>query len=229
MEEFLARIKNWKVTTLRDEIYGQIKEAILDGGLKPGEKLNIDALSEKVGRSRTPVREAILKLEQEDLVERLPQGGFMVSCFSARDIEEIFGIRVVLEGYAVSLSSEHITVQGVDDLKRIVEESVFALKQHDLRRIGKLNIQFHQRVAQFSQSTRLCRMIDDLMEVVYRYGVAILSLKGMPQISFGHHRDIIDALNRRSIEEAKTLLCDHINKGKERILQEIQKGNIALS
>ena len=120
MKNIFKKLKERPVFTLRDEIYRSLKQGIIRGDLKRGERFSIDQIAREIGVSRTPVREATLKLEQEGFVQKLPYGGFVVSHFSKKDIVEIFGIRSVLEGYAVSLAVPNMDEKKIKKLLDIL-------------------------------------------------------------------------------------------------------------
>ena len=103
METTLGGLRVSKKKSLREEVYESLKKSILHGKLKAGQRLIEEQLAHQVGISRTPVREAFHKLERDELVTRLPKGGFAVREFTKEDVEEIFGIRSALESYAVYL------------------------------------------------------------------------------------------------------------------------------
>ena len=104
----LSKLKSFAKPILRDKVYLSIKEAILTGEIAPSERISIGRLLQEIGFSHTPIREALLKLEQEGFVSRLPKGGFIVSRFTKKDIDQIFDIRSLLESYAVGLAIQHI-------------------------------------------------------------------------------------------------------------------------
>src|SRR4030066_1743714 len=112
-----------KKKSLREEVYDSLRKSIIHGKLKAGQRLIEEQLAHQVGISRTPVREAFHKLERDDLVARLPKGGFAVREFTKEDVEEIFGIRIALESYAAYLATLHISSERISSLEKKIEET----------------------------------------------------------------------------------------------------------
>ena len=127
METSLGGLRVSKKKSLREEVYESLKRSILHGKLKAGQRLIEEQLAYQVGISRTPVWEAFHKLERDELVTRLPKGGFAVREFTKEDVEEIFGIRSALESYAAYLATLHITPDKVSALEKKLKESGEAL------------------------------------------------------------------------------------------------------
>ena len=146
MENAMSGIKVSKRKSLREEVYESLKKSILHGKLKGGQRLIEETLADQIGISRTPVREAFHKLERDDLVTRLPKGGFAVREFTKEDVEEIFGIRSALESYASYLASLHITLEKISQLEKKVKELEDALEKRDDEKFIQLNTEFHDLI-----------------------------------------------------------------------------------
>ncbi|MEW6374869.1 MAG: GntR family transcriptional regulator, partial [Thermodesulfobacteriota bacterium] len=129
MRKVTGEIQVSKKKSLREEVYESLKKSILHGKLKAGQRLIEEQLAHQVGISRTPVREAFHKLERDELVTRLPKGGFAVRSFTKEDVEEIFGIRSALESFAAYLTTLHISPEKISALEKKVEESEEALRR----------------------------------------------------------------------------------------------------
>ena len=142
MENTLGGIRVNKRKSLREEVYESLRRSIIHGKLKGGQRLIEETLAHQVGISRTPVREAFHKLERDDLVSRLPKGGFSVKKFTREDVEEIFGIRSALESYAAYLATIHITPEKLALLEKKVEESEKALEVRILTRSSSFTPSF---------------------------------------------------------------------------------------
>src|SRR4030043_2405293 len=136
MEMTLGGLRIRKKKTLREEVYESLRKSILHGKLNPGQHLIEEQLSNQVGISRTPVREAFHKLEKDELVTRLPKGGFAVREFTKDDVEEIFGIRGALESYAAYLATLHMTPDKISTLEKKLKESEEALGKGDDEKVG---------------------------------------------------------------------------------------------
>ncbi len=205
-----------------------MKEAILTGEMASGERLSIGRLFQEIGASPTPIREALLKLEQEGFVTRLPKGGFIVSRFTKKDIEEIFDIRGLLESYAVGLAMNHIQKEDIQWLEENIKDSEQYILKNKLNKVSILNTAFHDYLNQLSRNDRLLLIIKGLRDQIFQYRSAILRVPEKAKISIEHHKRMIDAIKNKDVELLKKLVHEHIQVGKEVILSEIEKGNIKL-
>src|SRR5512135_3057620 len=143
MESVVGGIRVNKRKSLREEVYDSLRRSIIHGKLKGGQRLIEETLAHQVGISRTPVREAFHKLERDELVTRLPKGGFAVREFTKEDVEEIFGIRSALESYAAYLATIHITSDKISTLEKKLKESEDALSKGDDEKCVQLHTDFH--------------------------------------------------------------------------------------
>ena len=122
---------------LREQVYKRLKANVLDGNWSPNTRLVEERLAEEMGTSRTPVREAIQKLEKEGLIRKLPKGGYAVGMVTAEEVEEVFGIRGVLETYASYLAASKATEQDISAMEEIIEQEEAALRNEDADEIVK--------------------------------------------------------------------------------------------
>jgi DNA-binding GntR family transcriptional regulator len=223
-----SKLKSFAKPILRDEVYLSIKEAILTGEFPPGERISIGRLLQEIGFSPTRIREALLKLEQEGFVSRLPRGGFVVSRFTQKDIDQIFDIRSLLESYAIGLAIQHIKKEDILWLEENIRESEQFIQKKELNKVSKLNTEFHDYLNRLSENERLLSIINELRDQIFQFRSAILKVPLKAKISIDHHKKMIDAIKKRDIELLKNLAQEHIQIGKEVILAEIEKGAIKL-
>lgn len=226
MARLLSGIRVTRRRALREEAYEALRKAILRGKVKPGQRLKEERLAWEIGTSRTPVREAFHKLEQEELVTRLPRGGFAVREWSRSDVEEIFGIRSVLESYAASLATEKIDDVKLATLEDKLRESEECFSKGDTERLIQLNTEFHDILYKSSNSPRLYHMINTLRDYFYRYRVAILGLNGIPQISLRDHKRMIVAMRKKDSALVEKLVREHILRGRKIVLREFERGTV---
>jgi DNA-binding GntR family transcriptional regulator len=223
MYKEFRKLKNRSVKTLRDEIYISLKKSIIRGDLKRGKRVFIDQIAREINVSRTPVREAILKLEQEGLMKSMPKNGFIVSRFSEKDIKEIFGIRSVLEGYAGWLAVAKMNQRHIASLEKIILQSESCLRQGNMGELSKINDKFHDKINKWSGSDRLYRMIQELRDYIMIYRIAILKTAGKAEISIADHRMILAAIKAGESERTRELIQAHISKGLGIILKELER------
>jgi DNA-binding GntR family transcriptional regulator len=227
VENAMSGIKVSKRKSLREEVYESLKKSILHGKLRGGQRLIEETLADQIGISRTPVREAFHKLERDDLVTRLPKGGFAVREFTKEDVEEIFGIRSALESYACYLASLHITLEKVSQLEKKVKELEDALEKRDDEKFIQLNTEFHDLIYKSCKSKKLIEMINNFRDYFYRYRSALIHTgKGM-NYSIEDHRRMLEAMKKKNPRLVERLVRNHLARGKEIIIKEINEGKIA--
>ncbi len=195
---------------LSDEVYERLRAAILEGNLRPGMRLVETRLSEQFGISRTPLREALQKLEQEGLVSARPGGGVVVVELTKRDIQEISGIRQVLEGYAAKLAATRLTEQEMDRLAQIVERTEKALQRGDRAEVAALNAEFHGIINRASGSKRLLKLINGFRQYFFNTKVAEYFTDDELRQSIEGHWRILKALRARDGEAADREVREHL-------------------
>jgi DNA-binding GntR family transcriptional regulator len=169
--------------------------------------------------SRTPVREAIHKLEREGLLCPYPGGGFIVAEMSRADIEETFGIRCVLESYAARLAAQFHRDEELIPLEEKIREFQECLDQGQMESLLQINTQFHDLLYGLSRSPRLIRMINDLRDPIYRFRKLILRIKDMAAASNEDHRAMLRLIRKRDSRGVELLVKEHIMKGQKAILE----------
>jgi len=209
--------------SLSDQVLDNIKEAIIRGDLKEGSRLRETHLAQAIGISRTPVREAMFRLEKEGLLSRLPRGGYVVASLSEQEIEETFGIRSVLESYAARLATIRYRDNELQPLREQVEKFERYLKRGDTEKLLEINTQFHDLLYSLSRSPKLIRMINELKDQIYRLRRMILKEVELAKISNKDHREMLRAMEDREPDRVERLVREHILRGKQVILQNIKK------
>ena len=156
---------------LRDVVFKTLRQGILTGELKPGERLMEMHLAQRLGVSRTPIREAMHKLEQEGLVTMIPRRGAQVANISGKSLNDVLEVRVALESLAVELACDRITQEEIQELKRTCEifERTTQEKELDATKITKADVQLHDVIVRATGNEKLQQMISNLSEYMYRY------------------------------------------------------------
>lgn len=208
---------------LREQVYKSLKGNILNGELSPNTRLIEEKLADEMGTSRTPVREAIQKLEKEGLIKKLPRGGFIVSEITDEDIDEVFGIRGILEGYAGYLATLKAGVEDIEALEEIVRKEEECMKDHNMDEIVRLNTEFHDRLYRTAKSERLYNIINDLRDFIYRFRKIIFRFTGMAEISIQDHKDMIRLMKSKKASRVESLIRRHITRGKNLIKKNLKK------
>ena len=207
----------------REETYELLKKAIIKGDIEPGAQLIETDLAQRLGVDRTLVREAIHRLKSEGLIETHPEKGLIVNEFTYEDIEEIQGIRMVLERYAARLAAERIKDEELIQIEEIVDQSEEFLKQRDMDKVLKLNTKFHNLINSISGSSRLQGMIYELHESILNYQRAALNTVGYAEQALKEHRMILDALRMRNPDIAEVLASQHVSEKKKIVLRWVEE------
>jgi DNA-binding GntR family transcriptional regulator len=225
--EFLKGIKPvGKNKSMAEVVYKSLKNAIVNGDLKPGQRLVEQKLSDKMQVSRVPVREAIKRLEQYGFVARLPVRGIIVRKVSEEDVNEAFGIRAALESYAAYQACEHVDDEMIAALENSIESSFRALKKGDLEKVMELNIQFHEMIYRAAKSEMLYKLIQTFIDYIARYRKPLLSSETNAIASLEGHKAMVEAMRRGDKENVERIVKSHILQGRNFILQEMKSGRL---
>lgn len=209
---------------LREIVFESMREAILSGVLEPGERLMEIQLAEEMGVSRTPVREAIRKLELENFVVMIPRKGAYVAGVSLKDVADVFEIRSALEGLAAGLAAERIT----DDELEQMEQALFfrtSENEMDLEQIVKSDTDFHALVYRASRNERLVQILENLREQIQRFRSTSLAVPGRNKSAIEEHRMIVEALRNHDSEEAQSLAMAHIVTAENVMFETLRKND----
>lgn len=193
---------------LRDVVFHTLREAILKGDLKPGERLMELQLAEKLGVSRTPIREAIRMLQQEGLAVTIPRKGAEVAKMTEKEMEDVLKIREALEVLAVQLACETISKEQLDLLAEKAAEFEQAVQTKNIKKIAEADMNFHDLIYHAAENPRLIGMLNHLREEIYRYRVEYLK----NEMNYPH-----------LIEEHQQVLYGLLNKDKEYVAEMMKK------
>jgi len=212
---------------LREVVFETMREAIIKGSLAPGERLMEVQLAEELGVSRTPVREAIRKLELEGLVAMIPRKGAYVADYSIKDITEVFEIRAALESFAAGLACERATEQELDELRILADRVWEMAKNNDLKNIIQVDTDFHERIYQSSRNSRLIQMLSNLREQIHRFRSTSLASPGRLQDTLEEHKGLVEAIVERNMPLAQRLALEHVENAEDIFLESIIKAQKA--
>jgi DNA-binding GntR family transcriptional regulator len=212
------KIEQESFTPYAVSAYKTIRRMITAGMLKPGERLVENRLSKQLGVSRTPIRESIRKLASEGLVYIRSKGGAIVSEFTKKDLDEIYEIRVALEGLAARKAALEITETEILRLKELLTLAEKACLNRDIQQMAKLTAKLDGIVSKASRNNRLFRLIDMVYTAGNLQRELILRNPGACEESVRRHKEILDALIRRDSAAAKQAVQNYIMRGKEIIL-----------
>ncbi len=196
---------------LRDVVFHTLRKAILRGNLEPGERLREIHLADKLGVSRTPIREAIRKLELEGLVVMIPRKGAVVAEITEKSLRDVLEVRRALEALAVRLACEKILDSEVEELKVAARAFEETLKTGDVTAFAEADVKFHDIIYRATDNQRLIQLLYNLREQMYRYRVEYLKREESHVTLLEEHQAIIDTIERRDEENAVQAVCTHID------------------
>jgi len=223
-----ALIRPLKKENLGTQVFEQLKGMILRGEISPGRRIVESEIALSMGISRTPVREAVHKLEAEGLLTALSKGGYAVRGLTISDIEDTFDIRSILESFAGYLAAKRHTEGELIALEMKIDEFQRYLDRGDLKRLSAVNTEFHEALYELSRSNRLIKMIHGLKDEIHFLRKIILNSEEMARLSNRDHREIVKAIQQRDAKKVERQLKEHILRGKEFVLNEIKKGTVSI-
>ena len=205
-----------RTISLAEQVFERLENDILSGKYAPGEVLTEMKLVSDLGVSRTPVREALHRLEQEHIVE-ISSRGILVRGVSQKDLEEILEIRIRIEGLAAAMAAERITDEELEELKETIELQEFYVPKHDADRINGMDSRFHQLIYRFSGSVPLYDTLMPLHKKLMKYRKASVENEVRSTNSFLEHRAIFEAIAAHDAALAEERMRAHIANAKEHI------------
>ena len=207
-----------KSISLADQVFEHLETDILSGKYQKGESLTESKLSAELGVSRTPIREALKRLEQEHLIEESPKGMTVVG-ISKKDLDDIFKIRGALEGKAAEMSAKNHTEEQLSIVREALEFQEFYLVKHDPDRIKSMDSRFHETIYKMSGSTVFYDVLVPLHKKLLKYRKASVSESSRAEASVAEHRAIYEAIAARNGELASKLTIEHLNNAYKNMIK----------
>lgn len=211
---------------LRDVVFNTLRKAILRGELKPGERLMEIQLANKLGVSRTPIREAIRKLELEGLVLMIPRKGAEVAQITEKNMQDVLEVRKALEELSVQLACERITPEQVEEMKMAAEDFRKVLKSGDVTKIAEADVKFHDIIFAATNNQRLITLLNNLREQMYRFRVEYLKQKECYPQLLEEHDKLIALISGGEVEEACELMGWHIDNQASTVSDVIRRDQV---
>jgi DNA-binding GntR family transcriptional regulator len=204
--------------TKAEAVYSFLREEILSGGLEPGKRLTLAALSERLGTSMVPVREALMRLERDGLVEATPYRDIRVAPMSISDMAELFSVRAVLEGHAIRLAVQNEGPLIADHLEQINRNFERAAKEKDFSEVNSVNWEFHRFILDRAHNFHLRRFLEDVWSKCIRYRAGFRLIPGRDIAAVTEHDEIIAAIRGGNLDDVERTCRRHIeNAGREMI------------
>lgn len=208
---------------LRDVVFNTLRQAILNGELEPGERLMEIQLAERLGVSRTPVREAIRKLELEGLVEMIPRKGAEVAKITEKNLKDVLEVRRALEELAVEIACEKMTDEMLEELKKTLKDFVNSTKGKDLKAIAEADVKFHDVIYFSTDNQRLIQILNNLREQMYRYRIEYIKDYSQHARLIAEHEEIIASIENRDKARGTKAIQSHIDNQEEKVMQVIRE------
>lgn len=222
MPDYKFSINSNEYLPLRDVVFNTLRDAILTGKLVPGERLMENQLADKLGVSRTPIREALRMLELENLVELVPRKGAQVLDMNEKDVINILDLRAALESLGVKLACRKMTKEQIEELKSIEQEFEDAYDKEDLERSVEADENFHDLIFKSTENDKLIQIINNLRIQLYRYRINHLKYAKANARVQEHHHSIINSIEERDADKAEQAAVEHVKYQTEFILREIR-------
>ena len=204
---------------LRDVVFNTLRRAILKGELKPGERLMEITLAD----SRTPIREAIRKLELEGLVVMAPRKGAKVASITERDLNDVLEVRKGMEVLAISLACKRITGEELEKLETIEQSFQKLIESGNLTELAEMDVKFHDTIYQATNNQRLVQLLNNLREQMYRYRMEYLKDIAVRRTLAEEHKAICRALRERDEQQAEEYVSIHIDNQQKAIIRSLSQ------
>lgn len=212
-----------KHQTLREQIVSSLRESIIKGELNPGQKLTEPELAEKLGISRTPIREAFRQLESEGFLTVIPRRGAVVSRITRREIKDFYELKSLLEGYAARIAAEKITEKGIEKLRKINEQLTVLAKKGDVEAFFWKNDEFHNTFISYCGNEKLLEFREHMVQRFMRFRLEALSVPGRLMSSIKQHRTIIRALAKKDGRLAEAEVLEHALISGEELAERVEQ------
>ncbi len=207
---------------LRDVVFNTLRQEILTGKLKPGERLMEIHLANKLGVSRTPIREAIRKLELEGLVIMIPRRGAEVAQITWKNLKEVLEVRRALDVLVIELACERMTPEELSTLYNACEKFKDATKNSDTRKIAEADVELHDIIVASARNGRLTQLLNNLAEQMYRYRFEYLKDASQHEMLVQEHYDMYQSILNKDKISAARVVRKHIDNQEEAIIRQLQ-------
>jgi DNA-binding GntR family transcriptional regulator len=206
-------------SSLSEQAYTKLRSIIVTGTLKPGERLVERQLAQRMGVSRTPLREAMIRLEHEGLLTALPAGGLIVTSLDEDEVRALYAIRIALEGYATRLAAERAPAERVAELNGIVEQQRTALSALDLSLLEELNWDFHMALYATGEVEALAQLIETYRQRAFSHRIYDIYEPDELRRGVDEHGEIVEAVRHHRGDRAESIMRRHIASGAAIVIQ----------
>jgi GntR family transcriptional regulator, rspAB operon transcriptional repressor len=213
-----------RLTPLREQVYQLLRNAIVNGRMKPGESVDEHDIARQLGISRTPVREAVKKLSDEGLIDVVAQSGTRIAPIDRQQVKEAYIIRTALELESVARAAAIITRDQIQDLQDIVDRTTRAFDRRAFDELVSLDDEFHRYIAEVSKLTMLWRAIDISKAQTDRCAYLSTTTPSTATLTISQHKAIVRALNTRRQDTAVKAMRVHLDSSLAKAVSVLDKG-----
>ncbi|MFA9377079.1 MAG: GntR family transcriptional regulator [Lachnotalea sp.] len=208
---------------LRDVVFNTLRQAILKGELKPGERLMEIQLAQRLGVSRTPIREAIRKLELEGLVTMVPRKGAEVAKITEKSLRDVLEVRKALEELAMQIACDKVNDDTLYDLVVALEDFKKAINSKELTAIAEADVNFHDVIYNSTNNEKLIQILNNLREQMYRYRIEYIKDYSSHERIIEEHEMMIECLRKQDKDRATVIICNHIDNQEMAVINSIKE------
>lgn len=208
---------------LPQKAYHIIRLAIRDLILEPGKTFLEREMSEILQMSRTPVREALVRLETDGVVRLIPRRGFIVAPLEIKDLEEIYQIVETLDGLAIEIATKRVSEGEISQLESIISKQEDALQNSDLKKWAILDDQFHREIINYASNKRLSAVIENYADQTYRARLYTINHRPIPQLSIVEHTAMLACMKAKDGKAARIVMQSHRIRAQKEILQSLDE------
>ena len=203
----------------KDMAYKAIKKMVLSKELNEGHYISENSLAQKLDMSRTPVREALLRLQAEGFISIVPNRGAVINSVSVVEAKEIYDLRMAIEEFVLRNISDRLTADHLKELKNLLSEQESACKEGNIEKYLFSDSKFHDFFLELYSNKIILDAVRQVRQRFLAIGVNVLTTQNDMAISLGHHKKLLTSLEKGDIEEAAQSLHDHLNFGKTNLLR----------
>lgn len=210
--------------SLSEEAYSEIRRALLRGELEPGQRLSEPELALKFKTSRSPVREALMRLEHEGFIERLPNGRLRVATLDIRDLEQLYVVRASVEGLAARLATPLLRTVDLEHMGSSVEEMERCVKKRNAAGAIAAGQQFHDVITRECGNQPLVDVLEGLRARISRFRAVVASFDDYDPDRVNEHRRILKAFYQRNAEQAEAEMIRHVQRSAAVLVSRLRQG-----
>lgn len=219
LKVFVNQMSNLDSLKLPQRAYTIIRHAIRNLVLPPGKTILEREVAETLGMSRTPVREALVRLEMDDALELIPRRGFYVAEIEVDDLNDIYQMNAALDGLAIELASTNIDVEEIDSLEKIVHQQEMMIEDGNIKEWAKSDDEFHYRLIELSENDSLNKVLDIYSDKLFRARLYTIDHRPTPNRSVQEHKAMVSCLRAQNGKAARNVMESHRRRAHQEIIK----------